>query len=157
LSTLPSNDQRAKFTIRVYGISLDEARGILVADEFKAGMRFTKFPGGGLNWGEGTRECLAREWMEELGQTIEVGTHIYTTDFFQRSAFSDHEQLISIYYRVLPLDEHKVNIAMSPFNYPIEKEGAISFRWIAKQEFNEEMLTFPIDKIVGKMIRQQFL
>jgi 8-oxo-dGTP diphosphatase len=157
LSTLPSNEQRAKFTIRVYGILLDEARGILVADEFKGGMRFTKFPGGGLEWGEGTRECLNREWIEELRQNIEVGIHIYTTDFFQRSAFSDNEQLISIYYRVLPLDEIKVSIATNPFDYPIENDGAISFRWIAKKEFNEDILTFPIDKVVARMIRREYL
>ena len=136
---------------------LDEARGILVADEYKSGMRFTKFPGGGLEWGEGTRECLAREWMEELRQRIEVKTHIYTTDFFQRSAFSDHDQLISIYYRVLPLDKPAVNIATSPFEYDTEKDGAASFRWIMKEQFNEGLLTFPIDKIVAEMIREQYL
>jgi len=75
LSTLPSNDQEVKFTIRVYGILLDEAKGILVADEFQNGKRFTKFPGGGLEFGEGTRECLVREWKEELNQTIEIADH----------------------------------------------------------------------------------
>ena len=136
---------------------LDEARGILVADEYKGGMRFTKFPGGGLEWGEGLRECLAREWMEELGQRIEIGTHIYTTDFFQRSAFRDHDQLISIYYRVLPLDKPATTISTRPFDYGAEKDGALSFRWIMKEQFNEDLLTFPIDKIVGKIIRQEYL
>ena len=75
-----------RFTIRVYGILLDEAKGILVADEFQSGKRFTKFPGGGLELGEGTKECLIREWKEELEQEIEVTEHLYTTDFFQISA-----------------------------------------------------------------------
>ena len=35
-----------QFTIRVYGILVDAARGVLVADEYQEGQSFTKFPGG---------------------------------------------------------------------------------------------------------------
>ena len=49
------------FTIRVYGIMLDDEKGVLITDEFENGKRFSKFPGGGLELGEGIRDCLLRE------------------------------------------------------------------------------------------------
>lgn len=146
-----------QFTIRVYGILIDATKGILVADEFQRGQRFTKFPGGGLELGEGTSDCLIREWKEELGQSIEVLDHFYTTDFFQRSAFNPNQQVISIYYQVKALNEPTVKIATLPFDYGEEKEGAESFRWIDAKHFQEDMLTFPIDRLVGKKLREELL
>lgn len=146
-----------QFTVRVYGILLDATRGVLVADEFQEGQSFTKFPGGGLQLGEGTRECLAREWMEELNQKIEVGDHFYTTDFYQQSAFDSTQQVISIYYLVhLPYNAESVS-ALPPVNHTNKSEATATFRWISLNEFNEELLTFPIDRMVGKMIKDQLL
>lgn len=146
-----------QFTVRVYGILLDATRGVLVADEFQEGQSFTKFPGGGLQLGEGTRECLAREWMEELNQKIEVGDHFYTTDFYQQSAFDSTQQVISIYYLVhLPNNAESVS-ALPPVNHTNKSEATATFRWISLNEFNEELLTFPIDRMVGKMIKDQLL
>ncbi|MEO6168522.1 MAG: NUDIX domain-containing protein [Chitinophagales bacterium] len=145
------------FTIRVYGILVDAVKGILVADEFQNGQRFTKFPGGGLELGEGTTECLVREWEEELKQQIEVTDHFYTTDFFQQSAFDPAKQVISIYYRVKALEEPLTKISTVPFDYGEEKDGAASFRWIEGVNFQESMLTFPIDIRVAKMVRESLL
>lgn len=89
-----------KITIRVYGILINRQQQILVSDEFIRGHFFTKFPGGGLELGEGTRDCLKREFKEETGLNIAVGDHIYTTDYFQQSAFNKQDQIISIYYFV---------------------------------------------------------
>src|SRR6201989_517209 len=89
-----------RFTIRVYGILIDEQKRVLVSDEFIRGDYFTKFPGGGLEIGEGTRDCLKREFKEETGLDVKVGDHIYTTDYFQPSAFNAGDQIISIYYFV---------------------------------------------------------
>ncbi len=79
------------FNIRVYGILINEQKQILVSDEFIRGNYYTKFPGGGLEIGEGTRDCLKREFKEEMNLNVEVGDHLYTTDFYQKSAFNpDH-------------------------------------------------------------------
>src|SRR3954471_3109968 len=86
------------FNIRVYGILIGENKQVLVSDEFIRGDYFTKFPGGGLEFGEGTRDCLKREFKEETGLAITVGEHIYTTDYYQVSAFNKKDQIISIYY-----------------------------------------------------------
>ena len=91
------------FNIRVYGILITEDKQILVSDEFIKGNYYTKFPGGGLEFGEGTRDCLAREFMEEMNLKVRVGEHLYTTDFFQMSAFNTEHQMVSIYYQVHPL------------------------------------------------------
>ena len=55
-----------RFNIRVYGIVVNDRNELLVSDELVKGMQFTKFPGGGLEWGEGTQDCLVREFREEL-------------------------------------------------------------------------------------------
>lgn len=144
-----------QFTIRVYGILIDAAKGILVADEIQNGLRLTKFPGGGLEHGEGTRDCLAREWMEELHQRIQVTAHLYTTDFYQPSAFDPRQQVISIYYQVKELESIRINISDRPFDFLEEKDGAQSFRWIAAKEFRPQLLTLPIDQVAGQIILEQ--
>ena len=145
-----------KFTIRVYGILIDVAKGILVADEIQRGLRITKFPGGGLEHGEGTRDCLVREWMEELNQRIRATNHLYTTDFFQPSSFDPRQQVISIYYLVEELEQTTIRIASRPFDFDEVKEDAQSFRWISFKEFHPDMLTLPIDRIAGQIIQQQW-
>ncbi len=145
-----------KFNIRVYGLLVNEKQEVLVADEFEFGMQFTKFPGGGLELGEGLIDGLKREWMEELGQEIEVTEHFYTTDFFQQSGFHPNQQLISIYYMVKTISDFKVSISTKPFDF-IEKDGEmLSFRWIKLNEQTEKHLTFSIDKIVVKRLAEQF-
>ncbi|HEY8915013.1 MAG TPA: NUDIX domain-containing protein, partial [Chitinophaga sp.] len=66
------------FNVRVYGIMINEQKQVLVSDEYIRGGYYTKFPGGGLEFGEGTLECIIREWQEELSQQVEVVEHIYT-------------------------------------------------------------------------------
>ena len=64
-------------SVRVYGILINENNQVLVSDEYIRGNYFTKFPGGGMELGEGTRDCLRREFMEETGLDVTVGEHIY--------------------------------------------------------------------------------
>lgn len=144
-----------KFNIRVYGLLLNDNSEILVADEFEFGMKFTKFPGGGLELGEGLIDGLKREWMEELGQEIEVIDHFYTTDFFQLSGFHSNQQLISIYYLVKPVSDFKITTAKKPFDFKNTSGEMLSFRWLELNNDSKEQLTFPIDKIViNKLIEK---
>ncbi len=87
------------FNVRVYGLLMNADNEILISDEREYGMSFTKFPGGGLEFGEGLIDGLKREFVEECNVEVEVTSHFYTTDFFVKSAFND-SQIISVYYMV---------------------------------------------------------
>ena len=87
------------FNVRVYGLLINAGGEILISDEQEYGMRFTKFPGGGLEAGEGLIDGLKREFVEECDAEVEVLSHFYTTDFYVKSAFNN-SQVISVYYTV---------------------------------------------------------
>ncbi|HSC55389.1 MAG TPA: NUDIX domain-containing protein [Phnomibacter sp.] len=152
-----------QFSLRVYGILFDENKRVLLSDEYIRGMLITKFPGGGLEFGEGTRDCLVREFKEELNLAVEVGRHIYTTDFFQISAFNNAYQIISIYYEVKALEPIAVPLREKPFDFD-EQQMAIynatgeieTPRFINWQQFSGEALTLPIDKIVADMVKAEY-
>lgn len=149
------------FNIRVYGILINENRQVLVSDEFIRGTYITKFPGGGLEFGEGTRECLAREFMEEMNLKVKVTEHIYTTDFYQQSAFNAAHQIISIYYFAEALEPITAPLRSKPFDFDAqqlnmyEETGETeTFRFIDWDDFSEKSVSLPIDKIVANMIKQ---
>lgn len=148
-------------TLRVYGILINETNQILVSDEYIRGNYFTKFPGGGLEFGEGTRDCLKREFMEEMNLKVEVGAHIYTTDFYQMSAFNNAQQIISIYYYAKALEPISVNLKTVPFDFDEDQmriyndiKQTEAFRFIDLKDFSDESVSLPIDKIVAKLIKQ---
>jgi len=147
-----------KFTIRVYGILMDENKRVLLSDEFIRGDYFTKFPGGGMELGEGTRDCLKREFKEETGLDIVVGDHIYTTDYFQQSAFNANDQIISVYYYVHAKDVSNLNVKTKLFDFELHQiadpQGQSEvLRWIVWNDLNEESVSLPIDKIVVRMLK----
>jgi 8-oxo-dGTP diphosphatase len=148
-----------RFNIRVYGILINERKQLLVSDELIRGSYFTKFPGGGLEFGEGTRDCLKREFMEELNLKVEVGDHIYTTDYYQESAFRPGDQIISIYYYVTPLEPINVRLSHLEFDFDEDQltryrqNGEIeTFRFIDWDKLSEDSVSLPIDKIVVKIL-----
>ncbi len=140
------------FNVRVYGLWVNEEEQVLVADELIQGREITKFPGGGLEFGESTIDCILREMMEEAGTKVEVIRHFYTTDFLEVSAFNSKVDIISIYYLIGPLTALHVRISDKPFDFDERKEGAISFRFISLKYISEEDFTFPIDKRVASLL-----
>jgi 8-oxo-dGTP diphosphatase len=148
------------FTIRVYGILLNDNQQVLVSDEHIRGSYYTKFPGGGLELGEGTRDCLKREFMEEMNLSVEVGDHIYTTDFYQMSAFKPTDQIIAIYYFATALEPITAPLRSQPFDFDErekkiyeQKQETETFRFINWKDFSAETVTLPIDKIVADMVK----
>src|ERR1700679_2252025 len=105
-----------KFNVRVYGLLINERNELLISDEQEYGMQFTKFPGGGLEYGEGLPDGLKREFMEECNAEIEVLEHFYTTDFFVKSAFND-SQIISVYYKVINIKPLNLSIKTKVFDF----------------------------------------
>lgn len=144
------------FNIRVYGLIFNEDKEILLSDEYQMGMKMTKFPGGGLKFGEGTIECLKREAVEEFGQPIEILEHFYTLDYFQPALFYSEYQLISIYYFARLVEPVKFKVSDEPFDFSEMKNGNISFRWKNINELKEDDLTLPVDKKVAGMLQDKF-
>jgi 8-oxo-dGTP diphosphatase len=151
------------FNIRVYGILLNQEKQVLVSDELIRGMQVTKFPGGGLELGEGTRDCLRREFMEELQLKVTVDEHIYTTDFYQQSAFNSAHQIISVYYFVTALEPMQVPLRSTPFDFDAQQMRIYNetgetetFRFINWEEFNAKAVSLPIDKVVASLLKSNY-
>ena len=141
-----------KFNIRVYGILVNDLNQVLISDEYRSGFAFTKFPGGGVEIGEGLPNALKREFIEEIGIEVEVEKLFYFNDFYQASAFNPKHQILAFYYHVkydqwreIETDQHEV---------PRTTEGE-KHRWIDLDSLDIAMFTFPIDKIVCKHLMVQ--
>ena len=153
----------SKISVRVYGVLRDKQGRVLVSDEKIRGDLFTKFPGGGLEFGEGTRDCLVRELKEELNLSVQADDHIYTTDFFQRSAFNEAHQILSIYYGLIALEPLNIDLDKKPFTFTEESIASYpatqqmeSFRLIPWEQFNAEAMSLPIDKVVATLLKSRY-
>jgi 8-oxo-dGTP diphosphatase len=150
-----------RFTLRVYGILLDDNKRILISDEFIRGDYFSKFPGGGLELGEGTRDCLKREFKEETGLDVVAGDHIYTTDYFQPSAFNANDQIISIYYFVKSEGLSSLQVKTRVFDFELHQiadpQGQSEvLRWVNWNDLNEDSVSLPLDKIVVRILKSSY-
>ncbi|MDB5124202.1 MAG: hypothetical protein JWP94_2331 [Mucilaginibacter sp.] len=140
------------FNVRVYGLLINDQNEVLISDEQEYGIRFTKFPGGGLEFGEGLIDGLKREFMEECNVEVDVTGHFYTTDFFVKSAFND-SQVISIYYRVKNTAGLNLNIKTLVFDFDGDGDVLQSFRWVKITDLQPEDFLFPIDQHVVKLLK----
>ena len=147
-------------TIRVYGILKDSKNRVLVSDEFILGSYYTKFPGGGLEIGEGTRDCLKREFKEETNLDVTIGGHIYTTDFYQLSAFNTTDQILSIYYFVYAAEPINLITKTALFDFEPHQiadpaGNSEVFRWVEWNDLTEENISLPIDKVVVRILKEK--
>lgn len=143
------------FNVRVYGILVDEHNQVLISDEQTQNVSFTKFPGGGLEYGEGLIDALKREFLEECNADIDIVRHIYTTDFFEKSSFNN-SQILSIYYQVKAVNKLDINIKDTPFDFDedIHTEKQEAFRFVPVRTLTEDDLTFKTDKVAWRAFRE---
>ena len=136
----------SNFNIRVYGILKDASGRVLVSHERIKGEVYCKFPGGGLEYGEGPKDGLIREFQEELGIEVSVDELLYVTDFFIQSAFSEQDQIISIYYHVSSSEFGTIETV----NHWPDADTVIAekqlFQWIYAKDLEGGKLSFPGDK-----------
>lgn len=153
----------SKFNVRVYGILLSNTKQVLVSDEYIRGKYYTKFPGGGLEFGEGTRACLQREFKEEMNLDVSIEDHIYTTDIFQMSAFNPEHQIIAVYYFAKALQPITVPLRTTEFDFDEQQlelykqtQQIETFRFIDWENFSADAVTLPIDKIVASLLIEKY-
>lgn len=146
------------FNVRVYGILIDEENRVLISDERTQNVSFTKFPGGGLEYGEGLIDALKREFLEECNLAIEIVKHIYTTDFFEKSSFNT-SQIISIYYQVKPIGKINFEVKNKLWDFDndkirngIDKEEV--FRLVPMDKMQTQELTFKTDKVAWESFKE---
>ena len=130
------------FNVRVYGLLVEQNQMLIIREPF-AGMIIDKFPGGGLEYGEGLIDCLKREFIEELNLEIEVLAHFYTQDYFLASRFDENEQILMIYYKVRAIDISKLKVLDQDIQELI---------WVDLDELASENLTLETDQLVVEML-----
>lgn len=135
-----------KINVRVYACAVKDGKVLTLFEEY-AGDQLLKFPGGGLEFGEGLTDCLHREFDEELNLKIEILDHLYTQDSFLVSRFRENEQLLTIYYMVKIVNEEDFLI-LDPC---IEKTEWLSI------DTKINPFTLPVDKIVFDKLKEKFL
>lgn len=149
-SSSPSS--QPSFTIRVYGLLIRHGE-VLVSDELIRGQRITKFPGGGLEYGEGLKDCLVREIREEVGVEAKELRHFYTTDFFQQSGFHNRPmQVISVYYTFTVDNAERIPVVQHPFQGMADGGGQELFRWVRLEGDSGTALSLPIDRHVWELL-----
>ena len=115
-----------KFNVRVYGIWIKSDK-ILLSHENIDGYAMTKFPGGGLEFGEGALDCLKREFMEELGVKISQAKLVHVSEKYIPSAFKKNEQVIAVHYLV-DSDDSILNYENIQ-DTAVGESNLLSFKW----------------------------
>ena len=140
------NDGIKNFNLRVYGLLVKNNQVLISREQFRE-RNLLKFPGGGIEYGEGILEALQREWQEEVGVIITIKRLFYITDYFIQSAFCKEDQIVSFYYLI----ETKDNIVNGSYEHDVY--------WMHLNEKNlveagdEPVFTFPQDQKVFNLLQ----
>ncbi len=122
------------FNIRVYALCIVNNKLLTLKEPF-AGNMVVKLPGGGLEFGEGTADCLKREFKEELNLELTINHAFYIQEDFVPSLAKDGRQLLTLYFFATIKDLHNLEIidkniqeinwiplsANNPFTLPVDQ------------------------------------
>jgi len=143
-----------QFNIRVYGLLVNSSNEVLVVDEYIKDELITKFPGGGLEFGEGIKECLIREFIEETGNKVKVGELFFVNENFVPSFFNKKQQIISFYYLVTASKKFTINYEAKEFEFEEYNDDIQGFRWLPIKKLKVAEFDLPIDKMVVKKLKK---
>lgn len=131
------------FNIRVYALCIVNNKLLTLKEPF-AGNMVVKLPGGGLEFGEGTADCLKREFKEELNLEITVNDAFYIQEDFVPSLAKDGKQLLTLFFFATIKDLHNLEI--------IDK-NIQEVNWIPLTANNP--FTLPVDRIVFNKLQSK--
>ena len=131
------------FNVRVYALIVKNNR-LLISEEQHGGVFLRKFPGGGLQFGEGIVQALHRELKEELNADVESESLLCVTEDFVVSFLNNKQQVIGVHYLVeLKQDYSDDHLD----NNRVELEnGYIHFKWVKIDELKADNFSSPVDK-----------
>mgnify|MGYP006382300525 FL=1 len=131
------------FNIRVYALCIVNNEILTLKEPF-AGNMVVKLPGGGFEFGEGTADCLKREFKEELNLEITVDDAFYIQEDFVPSLAKDGKQLLTLYFFATIIDL---------YNLEIIDKNIQEVNWIPLTANNP--FTLPVDKIVFNKLQSK--
>ena len=137
---------------RVYGILINDRQEVLVSDEFRFGIYFRKFPGGGIEKKEGIIDALKREFEEELNASILSYEFLFFNDYFQQSAFDPEVQVTCFYYIVTCNEIDR--LGLKKYDLPLTKDGECQ-KWISLETLKDSDLSFPIDQHALRCLKKK--
>jgi len=140
-----------RFNVRVYGL-LAQSGSILLSNELIAGSAYLKFPGGGLEYGEGPEEAVVREFMEEAGLRVKVIRPVHITGNFVQSAFRTNDQVLGVYYEVEAIDVADFP-TIAPAIDEVMRTGQQLY-WVPLNEIGPDNLSFEIDRAALEAYRR---
>ncbi|AEV34096.1 ADP-ribose pyrophosphatase [Owenweeksia hongkongensis DSM 17368] len=136
------------FTIRIYGLLIHNNQ-LLLSRENILGEIFTKFPGGGLEFGEGIMDCLHREFREEVDISLSKAEHFYTSEIYVESAFHNPpKQVLCVYYLVETEEIDKIKIGNPKRTETLLKDEDQILYWCPLEKLKEQGIELPLDKLV---------
>ncbi len=136
------------WNVRVYGLWIKNQQLLILREPYAVEILY-KFPGGGVEFGEGVEDALKREFLEELNVKLYDIEHFYTQEHFVQSKFKKHEQLLTIYYVVK--SDHSLSMDI------VDPEKEIQeINWVPLENLRSENVTLPVDKIVVSKLLQRF-
>jgi ADP-ribose pyrophosphatase YjhB (NUDIX family) len=147
--------QIKRFNLRVYAIIHNEKGEVLLSKERRGGSEFTKFPGGGVELGEGILDALHRELLEELDAEINSASLFFVNDFFQISSFRPEDQIVSFYYLVKLKNMGNIQEKRRSTLGSQDPDDFEQAQWVPKNHLIFNALTFPIDRLVVDKLMQE--
>lgn len=142
------------FNVRVYALIVKNNR-LLISEEQHGGVFLRKFPGGGLQFGEGILQALHRELKEELNADVESASMLCVTEDFVVSFLNNKQQVIGVHYLVELKQDYSDEFLN---NNRVELEnGFIHFKWKLIDSMNADDFSSPVDKTAFEKLKNFLL
>lgn len=130
-----------KFNARCYAVIRSSQDRVLVMMERWKGVDLNKFPGGGLELGEGLLECIYREIDEEFERNEHLNyKHLHTPTGCFSSRFKPQEQLLLNYFT------NRENAEETNWELIPNDPNLLGIKWLELKAENAEWLTLESDK-----------